>query len=183
MLDEWGPLRALAGDWEGDAGRDVAFSHRRGEMVTTPYRERATLVPFGPVVNGRRTLFGLDHRTDMWRGRETVPFHSEVGYWLWDAAAGEVLRCFVVPRGITVLAGGIAAPDASELALAADLGAERFAIAESAHLAADASSLSYRAAVRVDGATWSYDEVTRIRFASRGEPVDHTDRNTLHRVA
>ena len=56
--------------------------------------------PFGPVQNGSQTLFGLDYKTAMWRGDEENPFHTEVGYWLWDAATGEVLRGFVVPRGI-----------------------------------------------------------------------------------
>ena len=49
----------------------------------------------------------------MWRGDEENPFHTEVGYWLWDGATGEVLRGFVVPRGITVLAGGTADADAT----------------------------------------------------------------------
>jgi hypothetical protein len=42
----------------------------------------------------------------VWRLGETDPFHEELGYWLWDADAGQVLRCFMVPRGVTVIAGG-----------------------------------------------------------------------------
>jgi hypothetical protein len=60
-------------------------------VVLTPYREKATVTPFGPVCNGGQRLFGLDYRTAMWRDAETNPFHTEVGYWLWDAATGEVL--------------------------------------------------------------------------------------------
>ena len=41
------------------------------------------------------------------RADESDPFHTEVGYWLWDGATGEIVRGFVVPRGITVLAGGV----------------------------------------------------------------------------
>lgn len=181
---DWGPLAALAGEWEGDAGFDTAYSHPRAEIVCTPYRERACFTPFGPVRNGRQRLFGLDYRTSMWRGAEAAPFHAEVGYWLWDPASGEVLRAFVVPRGIAVLAGGTAAADAVELSLAADLGGSDYAIGENRYLAVRASSLSYRATVTTspDG-TWSYREVTTLQMTEMPEPFAHSDQNTLHRVA
>ena len=35
MADEWGPLAAMAGEWEGDGGIDVAYSHARGEVFET----------------------------------------------------------------------------------------------------------------------------------------------------
>jgi hypothetical protein len=184
MSSEWGPLWAIAGDWEGVPGFDTAYSHSRGEAVLTPYRERATLTPFGPVRNGSQQLFGLDYKTSMWRGAETNPFHTEVGYWLWDPATGEVLRGFVVPRGITVLAGGIAAVDAVEFSLAADLLGNDYTIGENQYLAKRASTLSYRATItaNADG-SWSYDQVTTLKFSELPEPFAHADRNTLHRVA
>ena len=92
-------------------------------MLGTPYLEKLTMKPFGPVDNGSQSLYGLDYKTAMWRDDEENPFHTEVGYWLWDAATGEVLRGFVVPRGITVLAGGTGvAADATEFTLGASPG-------------------------------------------------------------
>src|SRR5688500_19318278 len=117
MADEWGPLSALAGEWEGEGGLDSAFNHEQGEVIQTPYREKLSFKPFGPVVNGQQTLYGLDYRTAMWRGSEENPFHTEVGYWLWDSATDEVLRGFVVPRGIVVLAGGGAHAGGKEVSL------------------------------------------------------------------
>ena len=118
MAGEWGPLEALAGDWESDkGGLDAAFSHSKGEVLQTPYLEKLTLKPFGPVDNGNQHLYGLDYKSAMWRGDEENPFHTEVGYWLWDSATNEVMRGFVVPRGITVLAGGVAAADAKSFTL------------------------------------------------------------------
>lgn len=183
MTNEWGPLWALAGDWEGEDGFDTAYSHSRGEVVLTPYRERATLTPFGPVHNGSQRLFGLDYKTAMWRHTETDPFHTEVGYWLWDAATGEVLRGFVVPRGITVLAGGTAAADAVGFSLAADRDGDDYTIGENQYLAKRASSLSYRATImaNADG-TWSYDEVTMLKISELPEPLAHADRNTMRRA-
>ena len=102
MANEWGPLGALAGEWESDkGGLDTAFSHSQGKVVGTPYLEKCTMKPFGPVDNGNQHLYGLDYRSAMWRGDEENPFHTEVGYWLWDAATGEIMKGFVVPRGIT----------------------------------------------------------------------------------
>jgi hypothetical protein len=184
MSGEWGPLGALAGEWEGDAGLDSAFSHARREAVSTPFHERASLTPFGPVVNGSQRLFGLDHRTSMCRQGETTPFHMELGYWLWDAASGEVVRCFVVPRGVTVLAGGAATADAVEFSLAADLDGASYTIAQNEYLAKRASVQSYRNTVTINAdGTWTYHEVTMLQFSERPEPFVHADTNTLRRVA
>ena len=104
MDERWGPLAALSGTWEGDAGVDVAFRNVPGTEAATPFREHTTFTPFGPVINGTQHLFGLDYRTTAWPGDAPDPFHSEIGYWLWDGDAALVMRCFTVPRGATVLA-------------------------------------------------------------------------------
>lgn len=183
MDDAWGPLGPLAGDWEAEGGLDRAFSHARGEVAATPYLERVTFKPFGPVDNGNQSLYGLDYRTAMWRGSEADPFHTEVGYWLWDAATGEVLRGFVVPRGITVLAGGVAAADARQFTLSARPGHPTYSIGENRYLAAHASTLGYEVSVTIDGDdSWTYEETTTLRMDELDEPLAHTDRNTLRRV-
>lgn len=183
-MSEWGPLSGLIGEWEGDGGSDVAFSHSRGEVYTTPYREKVTMKPFGPVDNGKQSLMGLDYKTAMWRDDEANPFHTEVGYWLWDAAAGEVLRGFVVPRGITVLAGAIGvAANATSFTLTATLGDGRYGISENAYLGEKASTRSYAGTITIDGPdAWSYDEITTLQMVEFEAPFAHTDRNTLRRV-
>ena len=183
MTDAWGPLGALAGEWEGEGGLDTAFSHSQNKVLGTPYREKATLKPFGPVDNGAQHLYGLDYKSAMWRGDEDNPFHTEVGYWLWDAATGEVMRGFVVPRGITVLAGGTAAADAKEFTLTAALGGEQYTIGEGRYLAQNATTLSYEVTIVAGADTWSYDETTMLRMKELDQPLAHTDHNTLHRVA
>jgi hypothetical protein len=183
MSSEWGPLAGLIGDWEGLGGIDVAYSHERGEVIETPYSEKVTMKPFGPVRNGRQELFGLDYRTAMWRGSESDPFHTEVGYWLWDAATGEVLRCFVVPRGITVTAGGLAAADAAAFTMTSTQEGSPYRIGENTYLAANASTVAYVSNVVVGDGEWSYDEVTTLRMAEIPGDFAHTDRNTLVRVA
>ncbi len=182
MSTEWGPLGALIGEWQGEGGLDTAYSHSKREVLGTTYLEKCSMKPFGPVDNGDQHLYGLDYRTAMWRGDEENPFHTEVGYWLWDAATGEVLRGFVVPRGITVLAGGTADADATSFTLRASRGGERYAIGENDYLAKNASTLSYEVTVTATADGWSYEESTLLRMNEFGEPMAHTDRNSLTRA-
>ena len=182
--DAWGPLAGLIGEWEGDEGLDVAFSHVAGKVLETPYRERLSMKPFGPVLNGSQELYGLDYRSAMWRGDEENPFHTEVGYWLWDAAHGEVLRAFVVPRGISVLAGGRTEAEATTFSMAAHQGEGPYRVGENDYLAANASTMSFEVTVTVhDDSSWSYEERTMLRMKEFDEPFAHTDRSRLRRVS
>ena len=104
---EWGPLARLAGIWEGEKGEDVAYANQDGKIGLTPYREHIDFKPFGPVENGSQVLYGLDYRMAAWRGEEESPFHTEVGYWMWDARDSEVVRCFLIPRGSAVVPGAV----------------------------------------------------------------------------
>ena len=183
MANEWGPLETLAGDWQAEGGLDSAYSHSQEKVLATPYLEKLTFKPFGPVQNGRQALYGLDYKSAMWRGDEENPFHTEVGYWLWDGATGEVLRGFVVPRGITVLAGGTAAADATSFTLKAAAGDPQYSIGENKYLAENASTLSYSVTITInDDGSWSYNETTMLEMNEFDEPFEHTDHNTLRRV-
>ena len=178
-----GPLAALVGTWEGDEGIDVAFLHSQERIGETPYRERMTFSPFGPVDNGEQCLYGLDYRTAAWRPGEDIPFHTEVGYWLWDAGAGEVMRCFMVPRGSTVLAGGPARADATTFTMRAEVGSETFGVLSNPYLAKQARTVLYEVTVTVEGDELRYESTTTIENTRLSERLQHTDRNVLHRVA
>ena len=183
MANEWGPLSGLIGEWESDdGGLDTAFSHSQKKVLGSPYREKNTMKPFGPVDNGSQMLYGLDYKSAMWRWDEENPFHTEVGYWLWDGATGEVLRAFSVPRGITVLAGGQADADATEFTLHASLGDAQYPIGEGTYLTANASSVSYEVTITLGEGTWSYAESTMLRMKEMGDLLPHTDHNTMHKV-
>src|SRR5262249_19523911 len=122
-------------------------------------------------------------RMAAWRTGEENPFHTEVGYWLWDGDAGEVMRCFMVPRGSTVIAGGSAAAGAKKFAMEAKVGSEEYGILSNKYLAAKARTKVYTCTVTVEGPdAWSYDECTTYDHAIGGT-VAHTDRNRLRRVA
>jgi hypothetical protein len=177
-----GPLAGLVGTWEGDDGLDISFHNAKGEVGETRYRERTVFNPFGPVDNGAQSLYGLDYRMAAWRADEDDPFHTEVGYWLWDAADGQVMRCFMVPRGSVILAGGAAAPDATTFTMKAECGSESYGILSNAYLAKQARTSSFEVTITVGHDTWSYEETTVVDLTKMGQVLAHTDRNTLKRV-
>ncbi|SRR5579875_99516 len=179
----WGPLAPLIGEWEGNEGIDVSYSNEKDAVIETPFRERTSMKPFGPVTNGTQCLYGLDYRMAAWRADEENPFHTEVGYWLWDAAERTVMRCFVIPRGSAVLVGGVADPDAREFTMTAEHGSEIFGILSNPFLARAARSRSYEVTVTVDAdGSWSYGETTMIEHARVPGTLAHTDRNRLRRA-
>ena len=182
-FDEWGPLQGLVGTWEGDHGLDVSFHNDLGKVAETEYRERTTFKAFGPVDNGAQLLYGLDYRTAAWRVDEETPFHTEVGYWLWDPQDLQVMRCFMLARGSTVIAGGRAEPDATTFELRADLGSTTYGILSNLYLDAFARTTRYDVTVMIDGATFRYEETTTVEHAKSTDLILHTDRNTLTRVS
>ena len=183
--EEWGPLAGLIGTWEGGEGVDTSFHNEEGKIGETPYFEKTTFKPFGPVANGRQELYGLDYRTAAWRkGEENDnPFHTEVGYWLWDAENSQVLRCFMVPRGSVIIAGGTAQGGDSSFVLKADLGSTTYGILSNKYLDENAKTTEYDCTIKIDGETFTYDETTTYEHYRTSEPVKHTDRNTMTLVS
>jgi len=183
--DAWGPLAGLIGSWEGDRGIDVSFHNEEGKIGETTYFEHTDFKPFGPVANGTQELYGLDYRMSAWRnGEEHLnPFHSEIGYWLWDEANGQVMRCFMVPRGSVVIAGGTASPDATEFTLSAKLGVQTYGILSNHYLDENAKTVQYDVTIKIVDGSFSYDETTIYEHHESKDPIMHTDRNTLTRVS
>lgn len=181
-----GPLGPLLGIWEGTKGTDLAPSDKPEtdrQLVTSAYRERMTFDPTGAVDNHEQTLFGLRYTTKAWRIGAPDPFHEEVGYWLWDPASELIMRTFMPPRGLTVLAGGYAKPTAREFLLEAKAGDEVFGVCSSPFLTAEFKTVRYTVAVTVhDDDSFSYDAHTWLKMKNRAELFDHRDTNTLRRV-
>ena len=181
---EWGPLARLAGVWEGQKGEDVAYANETGQIGLTPYREHIEFKPFGPVENGAQVLYGLDYRMAGWRGTEENPFHTEVGYWLWDAVDSQVIRCFIVYRGLAIVAGGTVESRATNFTLAADAGVQTYGILSNHFLDQNARTVRYEVTIdtEVDD-QFTYIETSILQHAKWPDPVSHTDRNTLRRIA
>lgn len=181
-IDNLGPLAAFAGTWEGSRGIDLAPDDDRVSVERNEFRERVVLEPIGLVENHEQQLYGLRYAKTAWRLGVDDSFHEEVGYWLWDAKASQVMLSFIVPRGVTVLAGGDVAADATRFSLAADVGSEVFGICSGPFLDREFKTVRYEIELSTQGETFSYKQNTQLQIVGQSKLFDHTDDNTLTRV-
>lgn len=178
-----GPLAALAGVWEGRAGIDVATGDDRN-IERSEYRERFVLEPIGLVENHEQKLQGLRYATTAWRIGASDPFHEEVGYWLWDAERKQAMRTFLVPRGVSVIAGATVEPDARRFTLRAELGSPTYGICSNPFLHDEFRTERFDVTIEILGPDrFRYEEDTQLRLRGRADLFHHTDANTLDRVA
>jgi hypothetical protein len=181
-LDNLGPLRRLAGVWEGRKGIDL--NPKADGPERREYIERIELQPIDPQANGPQLLYGLRYHIHILATDEDATFHDQVGYWLWEPATGLVMQTVAIPRGQVALAGGQAAADALSLVVEAKRGSTEFGIASTAFLEHAFRTDSYRLDVtfNADG-SWSYVSDTLLAVRGAAEPFRHRDRNTLVKVA
>lgn len=181
-LKNLGPLAALAGIWEGEKGDDTAPSDDR-RTEKNKFRERITFEPIAQVKNHEQTLNGLRYSTTAWRLGEKDAFHEELGYWLWDEREKQVLRCFLVPRGVAVIAGGTVQPDANSFEITADVGSETYGICSNLFLDKEFKTVKYILKVTIHNLkSFSYEEDTQIIIKGQLEIFHHVDKNTLTRI-
>ena len=180
-LGNLGPLAQLVGAWEGDDGHDVAPSPSRG-VGENRFRERTVFTSAGRIDNHEQILYGVKFTTIAWRIGEDSSFHEELGIWLWDAARAQVMRCFVMPRGISVLAGGTCTSDATAIRVAATLGSPSYGICSNVWLDDHFKTLSYSLEMQVDGDALRYEAETPILIKGRASAFDLRARNSLRRV-
>jgi len=181
IIKNLGPLAALAGTWQGDQGIDI--SRIKSRETETKYREQVVFEPLGPVNNGPQELYGLRYSMTAWRLGEDEGFHEELGYWLWDAANNQVLRCFMVPRGVVINAGGDVEADAKSFHLEAEVGSETYGILSNRFLDETYKTMKYVLDVTVhDDGKFSYRQDTQLWIPINEAIFHHTDENTLEKV-
>ena len=180
----WGPLAGLIGTWEsGYDGLDVSFHNDDGKIGETPFREKTTFKPFGPVLSGDQSLYGLDYRTAAYLEGEDLPFHTEVGYWMWDARNQQVTRNFVMPHAQAIIAGNTVAPDATTFTLGSVIGSNTYGILSNKYLDEVAHTTRYDVTITIGADSFSYDETTVVEHNRHPSIIMHTDRNTLKLVS
>ena len=139
--------------------------------------------PFGPVDNHAQRLWGLRYSTTAYPLGEEEPFHEELGYWLWDAVEGQVLRCFLVPRGVTILAGGDASAEDRRFSLVATVGSPTYGISSNRFLDREFKTVRYALSVDLEEPdTFAYEEDTHLLFRDHSDVFHHLDSNTLRKI-
>ncbi|MDB5709542.1 MAG: hypothetical protein JWL96_1612 [Sphingomonas bacterium] len=181
-LANLGPLRRLAGTWEGTKGVDLNPKAEGPER--REFQERIVFEPIDPQANGPQLFYGLRYHIHINTAEEDITFHDQVGYWLWEPATGLVLQTIAIPRGQVAIASGQATPDATGLVLTATRGESEYGICSTAFLEYAFRTDSYRIeiAFEADG-SWSYIIDTMLTVRGRHEPFQHRDRNRLVKVA
>ena len=180
-LANLGPLRPMAGIWQGLRGLDVKPKAEGPKKQA--YVETIELQPIDPQTNGPQLLYGLRYHTHVVKPDQVKTYHDQVGYWLWEPATNTVIHTLTIPRAQVVMAGGKADADAKQFELVASRDAESFGIRSAPFLEYAFRTVEFRIKVSInpDG-TWSYDEDTVLMIRGRPEPFHHTDRNTLTRI-
>lgn len=180
-LANLGPLRRMAGIWEGMKGVDLNPKADGPERRT--FIERIEFQPIDAQANGPQLFYGLRYHTRILATDEDTTFHDQVGYWLWEPATGLVQQSLAIPRGQVALASGHATADATKLVLTAQRGQTDYGICSTTFLEQAFRTDSYRIEITFnpDG-SWSYAQDTMLMVRGQG-PFQHRDVNTMVKVA
>ncbi len=182
IIKNLGPLAAMVGTWGGEKGTDAAPSPDRGKQDTN-YLEQIILEPLGPINNHEQTLYGLRYSRAVWKSETQEPFHEDLGYWLWDSKEKQVMRAFIVPRGVAINAGGTVEPDAKTFTLTADVGSETYGICSNKFLDREFKTVKFEMKVYFhDENSFSYEEDTHLQIKGQSEIFHHIDKNTLNKL-
>ena len=180
-LELYGPLAPFAGGWHGVSGDDTAPDDFRG-VEKNAFREEIVFEPIGAAVNHEQSLYVLSYSRTAWRIGEDEPFHKQLGYWIWDPGAKQVMHSFMIPRGLTVLAGGNAEPNATTLRVSATLGSPTFGICSNPFLDREFKTVRYEATLIFHSPQqFSYEEDTQIQIQGQEALFHHIDKNRLEK--
>jgi hypothetical protein len=180
-LANLGPLRAMAGVWEGTGNDEhpASFGIERNTFF-----ERYELEPIDAQTNGPQLFYGLRYHTHIVKPGEVETFHDQVGYWFWEPAAKAVTLTLGIPRGQVLLASGAADATSTDFELTATVGSEIYGILSNPFLDQSFRTISYRIHVTINiDSSWSYEEEGQMQIPGNAELFHHTDRNTLTLVA
>ena len=181
-LANLGPLRRLAGVWQGAKGVDI--NPKADGPETRDYIEHMTLQPIDPQANGPQLLYGLRYHTHITTAEEDTTFHDQVGYWLWEPATGLIMQTLAIPRGQIAMASGHATADANQLVISAQRGRTDYGICSTGFLEAAFRTDSFRLEIDFhDDGSWSYVSDTTLVVKGQAQPFLHRDRNHMVKVA
>jgi hypothetical protein len=181
-LANLGPLRRLAGIWEGHRGVDL--NPKADGPEQRDYYERIEMQPIDPQTNGPQLFYGLRYHVHINTTEEQTTFHDQLGYWLWEPATGLILQTVAIPRGQVAIAAGQAAVDSTKLILKAERGQTEYGICSTTFLEKAFRTDSYKIEVDFhDDGSWSYVSETTLLVHGRDTPFLHRDANTLAKVA
>ena len=177
---DFGPLMGLVGLWKGDKGLDVAPEPDGIDEV--PYYEELLFELVGGVTNAeKQTLAALRYHQKVYKKSTGEPFHDQLGYWIWDAADQRMMFTLTIPRGVSLVAGGIAEVGADSTKITVESAEESdWGVAQSPFMRDNAKTKGFKMELTVSGDTMEYAQTTFLDIY--GRDFDHTDKSSLKRV-
>ena len=181
-LSKLGPLTGMAGIWEGQRGLDV--KPKADGPRKQAYVERIELQPIDPQTNGPQLFYGLRYHTHITKPDQVKTYHDQVGYWLWEPAANNIIHTLSLPRGMITMAVGKTNASAREFELIAKEGDLNAGISSNPFLNYAFRTVEFRIQVKInDDGTWSYEQDTVMKIKDQAELFHHVDNNTLYKIA
>jgi hypothetical protein len=175
-----GPLRALAGVWEGKKGHDEHLVAAGSEEAE--FHETIELQPIDPQTNGPQLLYGLRYHQHVVKTGAVETFHDQVGYLLWEPERERVVMTLAIPRAQVAMATGPATADATTFTLRADEADRHSGISSNDFLDHAFRTPTWTITFRIrPGDTWAYSQTTILDVRGRG-PFEHTDAGLLART-
>lgn len=179
-LANLGPLRPLAGVWQGDEGLDINPKAEGPER--NHYTERFVAEPIDAQANGPQVYYGLRYAMRALKPGELATFHDQVGYLLWEPVTSTVVMTLAIPRGQVAMAGAMVDPSAREFTLRARADDSCFRISSNPFLEAAFRTTAWDITFTIeDDNCWRYEQVTTLVVSGQG-PFEHRDSNRLVRV-
>lgn len=178
---DYGPLLGLIGSWQGDKGMDIAPEPDGAEH--NPFYETIVFSPAGDVTNAESQLLAaLHYRQIVQRKSNDEMFHDETGYWIWDAAAGVVMHSLTIPRGVSLIAGGIYQEKNGDngdivLEVAASQDSKDWPIIQAPFMRDNARTTEFKHRLQFGNGRLLYQETTIVDIY--GNVFEHTDENQL----
>ena len=180
-LRNLGPLRRMAGIWEGLGGHDI--NPKADGPQHRQYTERMELQPIDPQPNGPQLLYGLRYNIHVNAPDEENTFHSQSGYWLWEPDTGLIMQTLAIPRGQVALAQGRLLDDGRRIAVEARRGATDYGICSTEFLERAFRTDSYRLEITFhDDGSWSYVSDVMLKVHGQEGVFQHRDTNHLRKI-
>ncbi len=178
---DYGPLAALIGEWQGNAGTDIAPEPDGDEHNS--YYEQIIFEAAGDVTNAeQQTLAILRYHQEVRRISTDKVFHDQVGYWLWEAATDQIIQTLTIPRGVTLLAGGSANIEngTTVFEVSAAQNSADWPIIQAPFMQAKARTTHFSHRIELSGDSLFYREVTTVDIYGKSA-YPHSDENRLTR--
>lgn len=176
----YGPLAGLVGCWSGNKGKDVSPEPDGSEL--NDYYETITFTQAGDLSNAEsQRLSAVHYLLMVKRISDDKIIHQETGYWMWEQDTNSVMHSLVIPRGVSVLAGGSFAADQDKIIfnVQAAVDDQNWQLIQSPFMVKNAKMTDYEQQVVLSADKLFYKQTMALDIY--GKKFDHTDENYLTR--